>query len=105
MESTRRQAIVGTARSSVGLSAILRPSALALSRTVLLALLGWPASKWRLRVVLDVQLDRLGVFAAGDLAGQPQAEVDAGSLTGPTFHLARRSPISVLPHLDLGRWG
>jgi hypothetical protein len=27
----------------------------------------------RLRVVLDVELDRLGPLSAGDLAGQPQA--------------------------------
>jgi hypothetical protein len=31
----------------------------------------------RMRVVLDVQLDRLGDLPAGDLTGKPQAEVDA----------------------------
>jgi hypothetical protein len=42
--STRCQAIVGYARTSERLSASFRRSAFALAMTVLLALLGWPAS-------------------------------------------------------------
>jgi hypothetical protein len=42
----------------------------------------------RLRVVLDVELDRLGPLPAGDLAGQPEAEVEAGGDAGRGDDLA-----------------
>jgi len=40
------------------------------------------------RVVLDVELDRLGLLLAGDLTGEPQAEVDAGRDAGRGGDLA-----------------